>query len=167
MHEDRKSRLRQTLGTFATGVTVITAFHQQSQRHVGITVNSFSSVSLQPPMILWSINRDSPSRQAFDVGLLHIIHVLRDDQAALAQRFATPGANKFHGIDTVNDPHTGLSLLQDWAAVFKCRTSSLIAAGDHDIVLADVLDYEHTDAIPLVFVQGRFGAPAGALSSSG
>ncbi len=162
-----KTRLRQTLGTFATGVTVITAFHEPSKRHIGITVNSFTSVSLQPPMVLWSIRRESPSRDAFDVGAMHLIHVLREDQTALAQRFATPGANKFEGVAVERDPHTGLSQLRQWAAVLKCRTSSLIAAGDHDIVLADVLDYEHTDATPLIFVQGRFGAPAMALSSSG
>lgn len=162
-----KTRLRQTLGTFATGVTVITALHQPSKRPVGITINSFSSVSLQPPMVLWSIRRDSPSRTAFDVGAMHVIHVLREDQADVAQRFARSGENKFQGLAVTEDPHTGVSLLQDWAALIKCRTGSMISAGDHDIVLADVLDYDHTDATPLIFVQGRFGAPAMALSNSG
>lgn len=167
MLAEGKNRLRQTLGTFATGVTVITTYHHEASRQVGITVNSFSSVSLQPPMVLWSINRRSPNRDAFDVGSTHIIHVLRDDQTELARRFATPGPNKFHGLQIRQDPQTGIPLLLDWAAVMRCRTKELIAAGDHDIVLAEVLHHEHTDARPLIFVQGRFGAPLSSASNAG
>ena len=94
-----KRALRDALGSFSTGVTVITTHDAQGQSLIGLTVNSFSSVSLDPPLVLWSISNQSHSVSHFSVGRQQAIHVLSKDQEALARHFATPHVDKFSGVD--------------------------------------------------------------------
>ena len=162
-----KSRLRRTLGAFATGVTVITTHHTHDERQVGLTVNSFSSVSLDPPMVLWSLGHHSPNRDAFEVGSCNVIHVLRADQADVATHFATPSDNKFETMDMTRDDETGAPILSDWSALLRCKTTALIPAGDHDIVLSEVLDFAHRPSQPLLFVHGQFASLASEPASVG
>ena len=159
--------LRQMLGSYATGVTVITARHPEDARDIGLTVNSFSSVSLAPPLVAWSIGRDSPHCDAFAVGAAHFIHVLCADQASTAKRFATPNIDKFFGVETEVDHATNIKKLTRWAALMQCETRSLIAAGDHYMVLAEVVTHAHRAAEPLLFVRGQFAAVTGLTSSVG
>src|SRR6218665_3033067 len=121
--------LRQALGAFGTGVTVVTTLDPES-RPVGVTANSFNSVSLDPPIVLWSLRNTSPSRGAFDACGRFVINVLTLEQVPLSRRFATPIPDKFQGV-----PHAagqqGLPVLAECAAVFECRTEQRLEVGDH------------------------------------
>lgn len=151
---------RRALGRFPTGVTVITGRDPVTQSPVGITVSSFNSLSLDPPLVLWSIAEKSPSLGAFAVGGLHYIHVLSVEQAELARHFATPKENKFQGIPTRNQGSLAMPpQLSDCAVIFDCVTERLIQAGDHILVIAKVRSYEAFDADPLVFCKSEFLSP--------
>lgn len=158
---EEQRALRAALGSFATGVTIITTHDAQAQALVGLTVNSFSSVSLDPPLVLWSIANRSASLAHFAAGQQHAIHVLSKDQEALARQFATPQADKFSGVDYQLRSDFGAPLLAACAARFECVTESAIPAGDHHIIVARVLRYETEPRAPLLFVRGAFaGTPA-------
>lgn len=159
--------LRKMLGSFATGVTVITGRHPTEERDVGLTVNSFSSVSLSPPLVAWSIGCHSPNSEAFKPGSTHFIHVLRADQAGIAEHFATPSNDKFHHIEADTDEVSGVKTLRHWAALMRCETHSFIPAGDHFLVLAEVVEHAHNELAPLLFVQGQFAAVADLANSVG
>ena len=150
--------LRDALGAFPTGVTVITTHDTQSQSLVGLTVNSFSSVSLDPPLVLWSIANRSASVGHFSAGREHAIHVLSSGQEALARQFATPQGDKFAGVAHQLPNEFGAPLIEGCAARFYCVTDSVIPAGDHQIILARVLRYEDAAVAPLLFARGAFAA---------
>ncbi len=151
--------LRDTLGLFVTGVTVITTQAPSGER-VGITANSFNSVSLDPPLILWSIANTSLSLPAFEAANNFAVHILRDDQAALSQRFARSGADKFSALET----SLGLGdtpLLPDCAALLECSIYGRHPAGDHVIYIARVerMQSDRT-ARPLVYHGGQYATLA-------
>jgi 3-hydroxy-9,10-secoandrosta-1,3,5(10)-triene-9,17-dione monooxygenase reductase component len=145
---------RKVLGVFTTGVTIVTArgFHGEP---VGITANSFNSVSLRPPMVLWSLAAASRSRPAFDATSLWAVHILSADQDMLSNRFAQSGADKFDGIELATGVGN-LPLLTGCAARLQCRTSFKREAGDHIIFVGDVLDFDRCDLPPLVFQSGSY-----------
>jgi 3-hydroxy-9,10-secoandrosta-1,3,5(10)-triene-9,17-dione monooxygenase reductase component len=151
-----KRALRDALGSFSTGVTVITTHDEQGQALIGLTVNSFSSVSLDPPLVLWSISNQSPNVAHFSVGRQQAIHVLSKDQEALARHFATTQADKFSGVDHQAPGDFGAPLFDGCSARFYCVTESVVPAGDHQIILARVLRYESEPVAPLLFVRGAF-----------
>jgi len=145
---------RRALGHFATGVTIVTAQHDGNL--AGCTANSFSSVSLDPPLILWSLARTSQSLEIFQQAGNFAVNVLAADQLELANRFARSGADKFAGVEW----QTGIAdapLLPDAAAVFECRTHAKIDAGDHIIILGEVQRFARSARPLLLFTQGRFG----------
>jgi 4-hydroxyphenylacetate 3-hydroxylase, reductase component len=147
---------RRALGHFATGVTIVTA-QAQGQR-AGMTANSFSSVSLDPPLVLWSIDKGSHSLPVFEQAEGFAVNVLASDQMDLASRFARSGTDKFAGVDW----HPGLSgapCLPGAAARFECRRHAIVDAGDHFILLGRVERYQHSDRDLLLFARGRFGLP--------
>ena len=148
--------LRHALGSFPTGVTVITTQDTESQSLVGLTVNSFSSVSLDPPLVLWSISNRSANLPHFLAGRSHAIHVLSSGQEALARQFATPQADKFAGVAYRLCSDSGVPLIEGCAARFDCVTESVTPAGDHQIILARVLRYETEALTPLLFARGGF-----------
>ena len=146
---------RDTLGLFVTGVTIITTRDAEGAP-VGITANSFNSVSLDPPLILWSVGRKALSLGAFCDAKHFAVHILRDDQAGLSQRFATSGSDKFQDLDL--DPGIGNApLLSDCAARLECSLFAKYPAGDHILFIAKV---EHLtsdpNAMPLVYHGGRY-----------
>lgn len=146
--------LRATLGRFATGVTVITTLGDEGAP-VGLSVNSFSSVSLDPPLILWSLALTSPSLSAFRTHASFAVNILCVDSKDLALHFATPSSDKFAGIEW--DPgHHGVPVLREAAAVLECDTSQRIGAGDHEIYLGHVRRIRREDKRPLVFHGGQF-----------
>lgn len=151
---DTLRAFRQSLGQFATGVAIVTA-HAKGQS-VGVTVNSFSSVSLDPPLVLWSIAKTSQSYTIFSVAQHFVVHVLTADQMELASRFARSGPEKFTGIESAAGPG-GAPLLDDCAAVFECATEVRHEAGDHTILVGRVQSYRHQDKPLLLFAKGRYG----------
>ena len=146
--------LRQALGAFATGVTIVTTAADGGD--VGLTANSFSSVSLSPPMVLWSLAKTSSNIEPFRQATHFAVHILAADQEALSGRFASKGIDKFAGVE-VERGHGGIPLLYDCTARFECRTTFQYEGGDHVIFVGEVLDFRHSDRAPLVFHGGRYG----------
>ena len=147
--------LRNLLGQFATGVTVITT-RGRDGRKVGMTANSFSSVSLEPPLVLWSLAHKASSLQAFAAGSHYAINVLAADQKELAERFARRSADRFQGVD-FTDGVAGAPLLAGAVAVFECFNRSQYVEGDHTIFVGEVERCEHREgASPLLYHGGKF-----------
>ena len=164
--------LRNAFGAFATGVTIVTA-RDLHGADTGLTANSFSSVSLKPPMILWSLSKTSSNIDAFHNAAHFAVHVLSAEQEALSTRFATKGANRFAGLPLDRGPDD-IPMLQDCAARFVCRTAYRHEGGDHVIFVGEVLEFLHSERPPLVFHGGRYGmlfrkeaVPRAALTEMG
>jgi 3-hydroxy-9,10-secoandrosta-1,3,5(10)-triene-9,17-dione monooxygenase reductase component len=148
------AEFRRALGRFATGVTIVTT-RDAAGKDVGLTANSFSSVSLDPPMVLWSLSRRSLSLPAFMQAEHFAVHVLASDQDELASRFATRGADKFAGL-ILQRGQDDIALLADCAARFQCRSTIKHEGGDHVIFVGEVLHFDHTERPPLIFHGGRY-----------
>jgi len=112
-------------------------------------------VSLDPPLVLWSLAKSARSMAAFDRSGYFCVHVLAASQEALSARFATPGSDKFGGQDW-RPGHGGVPLLQEFAARFQCKTTHTYEGGDHLIFVGEVVDFEKTAEPPLVFHGGRY-----------
>ena len=147
-------QFRNALGAFTTGVTIVTT-RDDAGNDIGLTVNSFNSVSLDPPMVLWSLARASASLPAFLNASHFAVHVLATDQEALSARFATRGADKFGGL-AVQRGHRDLPLLDGCAARFECKTAFRYNGGDHEIFVGEVVNFEHFDRSPLVYQGGGY-----------
>jgi 3-hydroxy-9,10-secoandrosta-1,3,5(10)-triene-9,17-dione monooxygenase reductase component len=145
---------RKALGTFATGVTIITTKAGDGTR-VGLTVNSFNSVSLNPPLVLWSLENASLSLPAFRDASHWAVHVLASDQEELSGRFARRGANKFAGLQ-IEEGAGGVPLLTGCSARFQCRNAFQYQGGDHVIFVGEVERFDRSEAAPLVFHGGRY-----------
>lgn len=154
---------RDALGSFVTGVTIVTA-RDEHGRPFGLTANSFNSVSLDPPMVLWSLSLSSGSLPVFRDAEAWAVHVLAADQQEMSDRFARPGEDKFAGLVTEDGPE-GAPLLEGYAARFGCRARFEYEGGDHAIFLGEVVDFEQRDVDPLIYHGGRYGrvmrAPSG------
>ena len=146
--------LRNALGAFATGVTIVTT--RGSAGDIGLTANSFSSVSLNPPMVLWSLAKTSASIDAFRDAPHFAVHILSSDQEHLSTRFATKIADRFAGIDLERGPDN-IPMLENCSARFICRTKFQYEGGDHVIFVGEVVEFTHSKTIPLVFHGGRYG----------
>ena len=144
---------RDTLGQFATGVAVITA-RDPDQQPLGITVNSFSSVSLDPPLILWSLERTSFVLEGFLACRHFAVSVLSASQKGIALKFAQPEGDKFRGVETQDGLHD-LPLLAGAVAHFECVKEQTFPGGDHVILLGRVQHFSKADGDPLIFHQGR------------
>jgi flavin reductase (DIM6/NTAB) family NADH-FMN oxidoreductase RutF len=145
--------LRDALGRFATGVTVVTTMTARGP--LGITANSFASVSMHPPLVLWSPARKSRRFPAFEAASHFAVHVLADGQRALAERFSGPGEG-FAGVD-YEEGHGAVPLLPGCAARFECRHAAGYDGGDHLIVVGEVLRLRQADLAPLLYYRGRYG----------
>ncbi len=149
---------RNALGQFGTGVAVITTCDDDG-RPYGLTATSFNSVSLDPPLILWSQGRAAPSHPVFLRAGRFVVHVLSAEQSALGHHFARACDDKFRGVD-VRLEHGGLPVLAGAAAHFICTTEACVDGGDHCVFIARVVDYTYRhDAQPLFFWRGRMLAP--------
>ena len=146
---------RAALGMFATGVTIVTARTAEGQL-VGLTANSFNSVSLSPPLVLWSLSRAAASMAVFSAGSHYVINVLAVDQKTLAERFASRGADRWSGVG-FDEGAGGAPLLHGAAATFECFNRSRYEEGDHVIFVGEVERCSHrTGTSPLLFHGGRF-----------
>jgi flavin reductase (DIM6/NTAB) family NADH-FMN oxidoreductase RutF len=147
---------RTALSQFATGVTVITT-RLADGTFFGLTASSFNSVSLNPPLVLWSLDQGASSLPLFTGNSHYVINVLAGDQAELAARFSRRIENRFEGIE-FDLSHTGLPILKGVAAWFECHNRSRYPEGDHVIFVGEV---ERCDVLPrpaLVFHAGQFVA---------
>ena len=149
--DDARS-LRNAFGRFATGVTIVTT--QTPDGPLGITANSFSSVSLDPPLVMWGIGRHSSRFAAFAECRHFAIHILAIEQHDLCWRFARSGRD-FSGLDlTFNDE--GAPLLAGALARFECKTANRFTGGDHEMLLGRVLRMTAREGEPMVFSAGRY-----------
>ncbi|HEX4267536.1 MAG TPA: flavin reductase [Steroidobacteraceae bacterium] len=151
---DDARRFRSALGAFATGVTIVTS-RDAAGKDVGLTANSFNSVSLEPPMVLWSLARSARSLPAFLAANRFAVHVLAADQEELSLRFAARGSDKFAGLDLERGPGE-LPMLRGCSARFLCRTAFRHESGDHVIFVGEVEAFDHSDRPPLLFHGGRY-----------
>lgn len=145
---------RHALGRFATGIAVITT--QTAGGPVGFTANSFASVSLEPPLVLWSAARASARFEIFSAAKTYSIHVLGQEEAALAARFVRNGAG-FDGLAVTPSAH-GSPVIPGTLARFDCHQHSLHDGGDHLIILGRVTHFAMRQGAPLVFSQGTYGS---------
>jgi flavin reductase (DIM6/NTAB) family NADH-FMN oxidoreductase RutF len=149
--------LRSALGRFATGVTIVTC-RDTTGAPVGLTANSFSALSLEPPLVLWSLRRASPSLAAFEAASHFAINVLAEPQVELSRRFAVSqadGERKFdEGVWTTG--LGGAPLLAGCAAVFECERAAVHDGGDHRLFIGRVLRLADIATAPLVFQGGRY-----------
>lgn len=151
---DDARRFRSALGAFATGVTIVTS-RDAGGKDVGLTANSFNSVSLEPPMVLWSLAKSARSLPAFLAATRFAVHVLAADQEELSLRFAASGSNKFAGLEVERGPGE-LPMLRGCSARFLCRTAFRHEGGDHVIFVGEVEAFDHSDRPPLLFHGGRY-----------
>jgi 3-hydroxy-9,10-secoandrosta-1,3,5(10)-triene-9,17-dione monooxygenase reductase component len=145
---------RNALGTFTTGVTIITAC-QADGKLVGVTANSFNSVSLDPPLVLWSLSKSSNSLAAFEAAEYWAVHILSHDQDQLATHFSKRGHDKFAGLD-LETGMGGAPLLDGCTTRMQCKTAYRYDGGDHIIMVGEVMHFEHSDIAPLVYQRGNY-----------
>jgi flavin reductase (DIM6/NTAB) family NADH-FMN oxidoreductase RutF len=154
---------RKALGTFPTGVAVVTT-RAANGAFVGLTINSFSSLSLEPPLVLWSLQLASPSLGAFDRARHFAVNILAEGQVELSRRFASQVPNKFSDLE-VHAGIEGVPLIAGCAARLECRAAARHNGGDHVLFIGQVERFEY-DARkrPLVFYAGRYHAAGSDLS---
>ena len=152
-------RLRDALGRFATGVTVVTA--RSAAGPVGITANSFASLSLDPPLVIWAPARASRRFAAFAGAGHFAVHVLAREQFALGRHFALQGTD--FALDGVDSNDEGVPLLPDCLARFECRREAVHEGGDHALIIGRIERVSLRDGAPLIFSAGHYGGflPAG------
>lgn len=150
---EHSTEFREALGCFATGVTIVTA--PADDKAIGMTANSFSSISLTPPLVLWSPAKTSLRYRYFASARHFAIHVLRDDQRRLAEEFARRG-DAFDLLDWDMD-HNGVPVFEDCATRFDCRTTAIHEGGDHVIMVGEVENVRLNGGSPLVFARRSFG----------
>ncbi|WP_282158040.1 flavin reductase family protein [Shimia thalassica] len=151
--EDNSRDFRDALGCFATGVTVITA--PTSGVGIGMTANSFSALSLTPPLVLWAPAKSSERYSFFCEAQHFAIHVLRNDQKPLALEFANNG-DAFESVDLRYNA-AGAPVFDDCLARFECQTHALHEGGDHSIMVGLVQEAMIGEGTPLVFAQRNYG----------
>ncbi|MNF42108.1 p-hydroxyphenylacetate 3-hydroxylase, reductase component [compost metagenome] len=145
---------RRALGNFATGVTIVTATAPDGTR-AGVTANSFNSVSLEPPLVLWSIDKRSSSLEVFQRAGHFAVNILAADQVDLSNQFARPRDDKFEGV-ACDSGIGGAPLFPDCAARFQCEMHQQVDGGDHVILIGKVLAFDDFGRSPLLYHQGAY-----------
>jgi len=146
-------KFRQACGRFATGVAVVTACIGADR--AGMTINSFASVSLDPPLVLWSLRNSARFRRIFEAAGSFAVSILASEQLPVARCFAAGGEDAFAGSEIVLS-RRGLPLIAGALAHLECITYDRHAGGDHQIIMGAVTDLQVHDGEPLLFFRGRF-----------
>lgn len=154
MSKPDPKEFRNALGQFATGVTIVTTIEEDGTP-IGVTASSFNSVSLDPPLVLWSLAKTARSMPAYQTSGGFNVHVLASHQDNLSNQFARSSGDKFEGVDW-NTCDNGFPLLPECAALFRCTTTFQYEGGDHIIFVGEVIDFERNDLPPLLFHSGRY-----------
>jgi len=146
---------RRALSQFPTGVTVVTVCTPEGE-HIGVTASSFNTVSIDPPLVLWSVDRSAMSAPVFESCEHFAVNVLNDHQVAVSNRFASRGEDKFKDFPFTTSEQ-GCALFNDYAAQFECKLWQVYEGGDHLIIVGEVTDYRyHVAEQPLVFSRGGY-----------
>lgn len=146
---------RNALGNFATGVTIVTV-RDDTDEYVGVTASSFNSVSMDPPLVLWSLDKSAHSLKAYERAEYFAVNVLAADQVSLSKRFATSGAiDKFEGVKFA-EGMGGAPVLEGCTANFQCRKSFVYEGGDHLILVGEVVEFDSSGRAGLVFHRGSY-----------
>ena len=153
---DQHRALRDVLGRFATGVTVITT--RYGGQWLGLTVNSFTALSLEPPLVLWCLRRKSATCAAFVTTEHFAVNILAADQRNLAEQFAARG-ERFAGVAARAGPH-GLALLDGTVGALICRRNRVFPAGDHVVLIGSVMHYNARPGPSLLFLDGTYHTSA-------
>ena len=156
---------RRALGSFVTGVTVVTTRNGGGEP-IGLTVNSFNTVSLDPPLVLWSLSLHAASFDAFVQASHFAVNVLAADQAVVSRTFAKTGGEKFDSIAWQSGP-ADVPLLEGTAASFTCRNANHHPGGDHLIFIGEVIAFEQHARAPLAYANGRYFELPGNLDDRG
>jgi len=151
-----KNQLRQVMGHFATGVTIITTINKDGQMH-GLTANAFTSVSLEPPLLLISVDKKAESWPAFEESKVFTVNILADDQEALSRKFAVSGGNKFEGV-AYRQGGDGAAILDGTLAFVECKLWAAYEGGDHSIYLGEIQEASVREGKPLLFFRGGYRA---------
>ena len=154
---------RKALGCFATGVTIITTL-DAAGRPVGITANSFTSLSLDPPLVLFCLDRKSSSFEAFHKNKNFMVNILRDTQQELSRTFARSSVDKWNGV-AFETWDTGCPVFADSIAAMECSVDEIIEGGDHVILIGKVqrMRFDEGDCQPLLYYRGKYaGVAAGS-----
>jgi 3-hydroxy-9,10-secoandrosta-1,3,5(10)-triene-9,17-dione monooxygenase reductase component len=149
-----QTEFRNALGSFATGVCIITTVGKNGQK-VGMTANSFNSVSLTPPLILWSIGKSTNCFDDFIAADAFAVHILAADQQDLSNRFATTGEDRFANIQCT-DGLSGIPILPHYSACFECKVANQFDGGDHIIMTGEVVRFSDNQLDPLLFYRGSY-----------
>lgn len=154
MSKIEKQRFRRICGKFASGITVATVRDTAGGCH-GMTANSFTSVSLTPPLVLICVDHRARIREHLRIGAYFGINILSASQKDLCDRFAGTGYDRFEGVGWYAG-QTGVPLLPDVLATIECSRVNVVTAGDHDIVIGEVIHADCRDGEPLVFYGGQY-----------
>lgn len=147
---DKTRALRDALGQFATGVAAVTTL-VDGRRPVGMTINSFTSISLAPPLVAWCLDRQAASYLAFARAPRFCISMLSADQASLARRFSRRGADKFADIPVGDEA----PVIEGACAYFRCEAYKRVSLGDHLMLVGKVIDFDKRCSAPLIFARGE------------
>jgi flavin reductase (DIM6/NTAB) family NADH-FMN oxidoreductase RutF len=151
-------KFREIMGHFATGVTIVTARSRNGEA-VGLTVNAFTSVSLEPLLVLVCVHREASTHDPLLEAGYFMVNVLDRTQEEMATRFSEPEVqDRFRGLETMDGP-MGSPILLGSMAWLECRVKEVVPGGDHSIILGEVLEGEALGGEPLIFLRGRFLDP--------
>lgn len=151
-----RNELRRVMGHFATGVTVITTISKDG-RAFGLTANAFTSVSLDPPLLLISVDKKAESYACFEQSGVFTVNILSDDQETLSRKFAVSGGNKFEGV-AYHTGANGVPILEGTVAYVECKLFATYDGGDHTLYLGEIEQAETREGKPLLFYRGGYRA---------
>lgn len=158
-----ETNFRQALSQYATGIAVATTLDGHGQPH-GLTINSFNSVSLDPPLVLWSLAKKSHQIDAFQTSGCYAINVLSEDQQEVSVRFASPVEDRFEG-SAWETGSAGAPILSGVVASIQCKTEKIFDGGDHIILLGRVVEVDHSRLPPLLYHGGAYHSLGDALQA--
>ncbi|MBK3495566.1 flavin reductase family protein [Viridibacillus sp. YIM B01967] len=153
---EQQQAFRKALGNYPTGVTVVTTFNED-HNPLGLTVNSFASVSLDPLLILWSIDKKSKSYNEFIKTKKFAVNILASDQQDLCNLFASKNEDRFSQCDW-RESIQGLPVLEDTLSILECETAEQVNAGDHTVLIGRVINIENAEKEPLLYHRRNIGA---------
>ncbi len=149
---NEKKNLRDVLSKFSTGVTVVTTINSK-KNPIGITVNSFSSVSLDPALISWCLGKTQPSHSDFTNSKGFVVNILSKSQLDICKRFSSPCLDKFKNF-TYDKTEEGYPLISNSLATIICKAWSIYPGGDHDIFIGEITKFKASNKEPLIFWNG-------------
>ena len=154
MNKDKTRNLRQALGSFPTGVTVVSCL-DKNKNPLGFTANSFTSVSLDPQLISICIDKESFNIDSFSITKHFAVSVLSEDQQSISTTFATPNEDRFQNVEWRTED-TGSPIIENAVAWFDCNTRQVIDAGDHLIIIGEIIAFDSSPKTPLMYLRGNY-----------